>query len=311
MVSIIIPCYNAQQTLREAIESALSQTLAEKEIIVIDDGSSDQSFEIIRSFGDRIRYETGPNRGAPAARNRGLELARGDRIQFLDADDILYPDKLSIQDALLEDSGADMVFCNGERESEGNTAPRALYKSPPNLSDPLLFALREQIPILAPLHRREALVAAGGFRLPLPCAQERDLHIRLACASATWTYHPDVLFRIRRQSESLSANYLSVLDQHLDIARHASGILRASGRLTDPRSRALAEFLARDARHYFQRGRPEQGYAYLRGARSMHPEGGLSVYGPAARIMLRLLGPRLTEQLSGFRRRSVKRPSPA
>ena len=76
-VSILIPCYNAERWIAQAIESALAQTWSEKEIIVVDDGSTDHSLEVIRQFDGRIWWETGPNRGGNVARNRLLELARG------------------------------------------------------------------------------------------------------------------------------------------------------------------------------------------------------------------------------------------
>ena len=97
LVSIIIPCYNAEQYVAEAIQSALDQTYPNCEIIVIDDGSTDGSLDVIKTFSDRVRWETGPNRGGCVARNRGLELARGEWIQFLDADDRITPEKIESQ----------------------------------------------------------------------------------------------------------------------------------------------------------------------------------------------------------------------
>jgi len=97
LVSIIIPCYNAQAYVAEAIRSALDQSYPHCEVIVIDDGSSDGSLEIIKGFGDQIRWESGPNMGGCAARNRGFSLSRGAWIQFLDADDRLSPTKISAQ----------------------------------------------------------------------------------------------------------------------------------------------------------------------------------------------------------------------
>jgi len=78
LVSIIIPCYNAENWVRQSIQSALDQTWSPVEVIVIDDGSTDKSLEVIKSFGSKIIWETGPNRGANHARNRGLELAKGE-----------------------------------------------------------------------------------------------------------------------------------------------------------------------------------------------------------------------------------------
>ena len=97
LVSIVLPCYNAQEWLGEAIRSALDQSYRRKEVIVIDDGSTDASLEVIRSFGERIRWATQQNRGGCAARNRGMALAAGDYIQFLDADDVLSADKIEKQ----------------------------------------------------------------------------------------------------------------------------------------------------------------------------------------------------------------------
>jgi glycosyltransferase involved in cell wall biosynthesis len=94
--SIVIPCYNAESWVAQAIESALGQTYPNVEVVVVDDGSTDSSLQVIERFKERIRYVTGPNRGPSAARNRGLQLARGEWIQFLDADDLLHPEKLAL-----------------------------------------------------------------------------------------------------------------------------------------------------------------------------------------------------------------------
>ena len=97
-VSIIIPCYNAAPWIEETIRSALAQTHADREIIVIDDGSTDDSLRHARKYESReVRVVTQRNAGASAARNHGLRLATGDFIQFLDADDLLAPEKIAIQ----------------------------------------------------------------------------------------------------------------------------------------------------------------------------------------------------------------------
>ena len=103
LVSIIIPCYNASRWLTETLESALAQTHPHTEIIVVDDGSSDGSLALARTFEPRgVRVVAQTNAGASAARNHGLRLARGDFIQFLDADDLVSPDKIAAQLAFLE-----------------------------------------------------------------------------------------------------------------------------------------------------------------------------------------------------------------
>ena len=103
LVSIIIPVYNAEKYLEESIQSAINQTWPDKEIIIIDDGSTDQSLNIANSYANNnIKVFTQPNKGASAARNRGLQEAKGDYIQFLDADDFLHKKKIRNQLILLE-----------------------------------------------------------------------------------------------------------------------------------------------------------------------------------------------------------------
>jgi|GEM_PF-778680 len=106
LVSIIIPCYNAERYVAEAIQSALDQTYSNCEVIVIDDGSTDGGLEVIKGFGDKIRWDSGPNRGGCAARNRGLAIAQGEWIQFLDADDLISAEKIEAQVAAGLVSGA-------------------------------------------------------------------------------------------------------------------------------------------------------------------------------------------------------------
>lgn len=112
LVSIIIPCYNAEAWVAQTLESALSQTWPNKEVLVINDGSNDASLEVVRRFAFRgVQVVTQPNEGAAAARNHGLRLARGDFIQFLDADDLLAADKIERQIRLLQAVGDDCIVC--------------------------------------------------------------------------------------------------------------------------------------------------------------------------------------------------------
>lgn len=107
LVSILIPCYNAAPWLPATLESALAQTWPQVEIIVVDDGSTDNSLALARTFESRgVRVFTQANAGASAARNRAVREARGDFFQFLDADDLLSPGKIAAQIALLREGPA-------------------------------------------------------------------------------------------------------------------------------------------------------------------------------------------------------------
>ncbi|WP_438482691.1 glycosyltransferase family 2 protein [Oleiharenicola lentus] len=110
LVSIIIPCYNAERWLAQTLESALAQSWPHKEIILVDDGSTDRSLEVAQKFsGASVQIVAQKNSGASAARNHGLRLARGEFIQFLDADDLISPDKIEVQLALLETKPAETI----------------------------------------------------------------------------------------------------------------------------------------------------------------------------------------------------------
>ena len=98
LVSILIPAYNVEEWLGAAIASALGQTWRHREIIVVDDGSTDRTLAVVRQFESKgVRVVTQPNQGAAAARNKAFSLSRGDYIQWLDADDLLSPDKVAHQ----------------------------------------------------------------------------------------------------------------------------------------------------------------------------------------------------------------------
>ncbi|MGN6552937.1 MAG: glycosyltransferase [Verrucomicrobiota bacterium] len=147
LVSIIIPCYNAEKWVAEAIQSALDQTWPNKEVIVIDDGSTDGSLALIKSFGERIRWETGPNRGGCAARNRGLRLAQGEWIQYLDADDLLHPKKIAVQMPFV--SGRNNVAANGRLVRFSGKSPSCdILQAPECLSfeiSGLEFGIRKRL----------------------------------------------------------------------------------------------------------------------------------------------------------------------
>ncbi len=134
-VSIIIPCYNAERWVAATLESALAQTWPEKEIIVVNDGSTDGSAAAARAFAARgVRIIDQPNRGASAARNTGLRAARGDFIQFLDADDLLAPDKIAPQARLLAAGDGTRLASGAWARFESDPAS-AVFTSFPNWRD--------------------------------------------------------------------------------------------------------------------------------------------------------------------------------
>ena len=303
LVSIIIPCYNAESYVADAIGSALAQTYQRVEVIAVDDGSTDGTAEVLRSLGSAIRWETRPNRGGCAARNRGLQLARGDLIQFLDADDLLHPNKLELQVAELERCGADIVFCNGRVVTVDQSQELGTFRRPFKGGDAVEYVLAGVLTVLAPIHRADRLRSIGGFREHLPCAQERDLHLRLACNGAKFRHLDQTLYTVRRVANSVSSNSVRVLDQHADIVSRAVQELQSLNELSDARARALAGLLALDARAYIRHGHPEKAEHYFELARTIHRHGGMDwAYRPCTRYLVRFLGACRTERLVGLKR---------
>ncbi len=113
LVSIIIPFYNAERYLSATLQSAIDQTWNNKEIIVVDDGSTDRSIELITNFkSDKVKLYQQQNKGAAAARNLGLSHAKGEYVQFLDADDLLSKDKIEKQVLALQNHPDQVAVCS-------------------------------------------------------------------------------------------------------------------------------------------------------------------------------------------------------
>jgi len=110
-ISVIIPVYNCEKYIEEAVQSVIGQTLKPYEIIIVDDGSTDKSANIVKRFSEKVSYYYQPNSGAAKARNVGVNKAAGDFLAFLDSDDIWVPNKLASQmDVFEQNPLADMVF---------------------------------------------------------------------------------------------------------------------------------------------------------------------------------------------------------
>lgn len=131
LVTAVIPVYNGERFLREAIDSVLSQDYPKLELLVIDDGSTDGSADVIQSYGDRIRYQYQPNAGLSAAQNAGVAGASGAFIAYLDCDDLWVPGKISAQmNVFQEETATDMVFGHVEQFFSAEIADSAEVDAP-------------------------------------------------------------------------------------------------------------------------------------------------------------------------------------
>lgn len=202
-----MPCYNASAYVKEAIESVQHQSYTDWELLVIDDGSADDSRSIIKTYAEqdnRIRLIEQPNSGACRARNNGIEHAKGEFLKFLDADDILEPDCLQEQVAQIATLVARQIpfgnYCNVDKD--GNILSKYVFGQSEKLAaDQVYFFFSEwRILISAPLHRTSLLREIGGFDESLKRGQESDMHFRLALADVEFVYRPCETFRYRDHS---------------------------------------------------------------------------------------------------------------
>jgi glycosyltransferase involved in cell wall biosynthesis len=292
LVSIIIPCFNDREYVADAIRTALDQSYEKKEIIVIDDGSTDNSVAVIKKFGIAVKCFTMPHRGGSAARNRGLQLAEGDLIQFLDADDLLDPRKLEEQVEVLLATTADVVYSDWLQYEVDRPEHTRTVTVPHKSSDAVILALQIQnIQTNSPIYRKNKLLAIGGFREELPCCQERDLLLRLACSGASFCHLPKLLHVVRERRGSVSSDELRVIAWMRTIVMNAYTNLAERGELTQARKFAFAALMAFQGRVLLQYGERETASAYFQQARQMEPGGGLSgAYGRLGYTLATLFG---------------------
>jgi len=185
-VSVIVPVYNGSQDLRETIESVLQQTFTDFELLVVDDGSTDSTADVIRGYAERdsrVRLVSQPNQGVAAARNTGIQESRGEIIAFLDHDDLWLPDKLMnhIQHLAL-DSSLGISFATIElMNSDGSLTGQYSNLRLKNITAKHLYAENLICTPSNAVIRRAALEQAGGFDASLSGFADIELFLRISC----------------------------------------------------------------------------------------------------------------------------------
>jgi glycosyltransferase involved in cell wall biosynthesis len=206
MISIIVPCFNASQTLAAALWSALAQKGVNLEIIVVDDGSSDDSLVVAGTFEPEVQIATGPNRGVSAARNIGILKTTGEWIVFLDADDTLLPGTLGQRLATAAETAADVVICEWQESAEINGARtdgriRRVDYDAIEADAEIACATHVWATTAAIMYRRSLVEKIGGFRQDLPIIQDARFLFDAAYHGARFAYSPHVgaIYRVSEQ----------------------------------------------------------------------------------------------------------------
>jgi len=263
-VSICIPCFNAERWIADAVRSALDQTWPEKEVIVVDDGSTDGSLAALAAFGEAVRVLRGAHRGGNAARNLAWQSAQGEWIQFLDADDYLLPGKIATQ--FDEAQEGDVIFSPVWFEKDGR---RTL--SPMDATQDIhALWLSWQLPQTGGcLWRKSALERIGGWNAATPCCQEYELYLRAVQAELRFSHAPtpNAVYRIwseetlcHKDPIQLAEVRTQLYQSHVDWMRERHLLrehhLSLAGRAFFEMGRTLARYdLPRAAQYHRQKKR--------------------------------------------------------
>ena len=238
LVSIVIPVYNAEKYLVEALESAINQTYQNIEIVAVDDGSSDRSIQILESYGSKIKLVKQSNSGPAVARNRGVREAGGKWIAFLDSDDIWDLDKIRQQ---LDSVGSnkwcytDSVFMGGVNDGKRDGLFNTKHSG--NVFEKLIYV--NFIGTSCLLIEREMFLQAGGFDEELRSIEDWELWIRLSKKNPI-SYIDEALVNYRIHPSSDSRGTRRTLPSHMAVINKVFGAGGVAQGYTKLRSSAKA-----------------------------------------------------------------------
>ncbi len=229
LVSVIIPTYNRGWTIKEAIDSVLEQDFSDYELIIVDDGSTDNTADILQSYGNTITVIHQSNKGVSAARNRGIGASAGRLIAFLDSDDIWLPQKLSRQVEFFNNHPDALI--NQTEEQWIRNGVRVNPKKRHHKFSGMIFERSLELCLVSPsavMLRRQLFETVGLFDESLPACEDYDLWLRISCRYPVYLIdtplivkrggHDDQLsraagldkYRIRALQKIIESNFLSL-----------------------------------------------------------------------------------------------------
>jgi len=268
LISVIIPCFNAERWIKETLQSVLIQGVDTIEIVVIDDSSMDRSVDIIKGEFPGVKIIRQERGGASRARNLGTKESRGEYIQYLDADDLLAPRKIKNQLELLQSSGADVCYGNWQRLSEAKSGSFIKTdKIERSLQNPEIDLFTDfWCPPAAYLFKRSIVEKTGGWNERLPVIQDARFVLDCALHKARFVYYPDIAAYYRtHKAGSLSRRDPVAFNR--DIFNNALEIevwWKNHEGITEIRKKALLNVYGYVARSSFERDKPTFESAYKR-----------------------------------------------
>jgi glycosyltransferase involved in cell wall biosynthesis len=258
-VSVIIPCYNASRWIRETLDSVCAGQSMEMEIIVVDDGSKDDTAAIVEQEFAQARLIRTQNRGASHARNTGTQAASGEYIQYLDADDLLVPGKIAAQMKLLVQTGADVAYGDWQRlvwKETGFEAGEIVQRRMRRHAELELFGYFWCPPAVY-LFRRSIVERIGSWNPRLPIIQDARFALDCALHGARFAYQEGIVAFYREHgTDSLSRKDPVAFVR--DVYRNAGEVEQwwlEHGGITEERRVALVECLGFVARASYEQDR--------------------------------------------------------
>lgn len=271
-VSVIVPTYNRAAYLQKALESIFQQTLPVTEIIVVDDGSTDVTEEVVRRAHKPIRFYRQEHLGVAAARNLGLQMAAGDLIAWLDSDDLWEPGFLAtVVPLLAQDAGLDGVYTGITMiDADGaRLGTSARVEPPEKLYDALVCDCFLATPTL--VARKACYDQVGGFDPQFCISEDYDMWLRLAGQFRIMGL-PLPLVRIRIHTTNIMSDIDALVKARLALTRKHFGELDSSGGTHPDTIKAAYGYALRSiALKYVETGQPTNGWPYLERAAALHP----------------------------------------
>lgn len=221
LVSVIIPLHNQRQYVGDAIDSVLAQDYPDVELVVVDDGSTDEPGEVLEGYQGRLTLVTQENMGLSAARNTGIRNTKGQYIQFLDADDTITKDKIRRQVDCLTDSGCEVTYCEVEHLNEESGKRYVRHVGEVKDMFPWLYNLWHvyPLPIHCMLFKREVFDRNGLFDDGLKANEDRYFLSRLAAKGTAFHYCPFVGGMRRMHGESMNRDLVHMAEGYLGYYR--------------------------------------------------------------------------------------------
>ncbi|MFZ7128292.1 MAG: glycosyltransferase [Desulfobacterales bacterium] len=243
-ISVVIPTFNRAWALARSVDSVLAQTCPEVELIVVDDGSTDGTMDLLAGYGDRLRVIRQQNRGVSAARNAGFDAARGEWIAFLDSDDEWLPGKLARQAAFFENR-PEALICQTEEiwiRRGRRVNPGRRHRKPSGMIFEPSLELCLVSPSAVMMHRR-LLDDVGGFDETLPACEDYDLWLRVSSRFPVYLLEAPLIVKYGGHPDQLSSGW--GLDRHR--IRAIQKLLDAGGLTVPQRAAAVRTLRAKCA----------------------------------------------------------------